>query len=83
LQEVARRIKCFRETTSLSSPCHSSRWPCSTPAKAAQPACATVAEEMILNYHLMHPGGESSPGDPNAAFYLDGLYHLHYILAHP
>lgn len=37
----------------------------------------------VLNYHLMHPGGESLPGDPNAAFYLDGLYHLHYILAHP
>ncbi|MCC7372422.1 MAG: glycoside hydrolase family 32 protein [Chloroflexi bacterium] len=36
-----------------------------------------------LTYHLMHPGGDSSPGDPNAAFYLDGLYHLHYILAHP
>lgn len=35
-----------------------------------------------LNYHLVHPGGESSPGDPNAAFYLDGKYHLHYILSH-
>jgi sucrose-6-phosphate hydrolase SacC (GH32 family) len=31
----------------------------------------------------MHPGGDSAPGDPNAAFYLDGVYHLHYILAHP
>lgn len=36
-----------------------------------------------LHYHLMHPGGESLPGDPNAAFYLDGVYHLHYILTHP
>lgn len=36
----------------------------------------------FLNFHLMHPGGESSPGDPNAAFYLDGTYHLHYILRH-
>ena len=36
-----------------------------------------------LHYHLMHPGGESMPGDPNAAFYLDGTYHLHYILRHP
>lgn len=36
-----------------------------------------------LTYHLMHPGGESLPGDPNAAFYLNGTYHLHYILAHP
>ena len=31
-----------------------------------------VADEMILNYHLMHPGGESSPGDPNGAFFLIG-----------
>lgn len=31
----------------------------------------------------MHPGGDSAPGDPNAAFYLDGTYHLHYILRHP
>ncbi|MEM7117887.1 MAG: glycoside hydrolase family 32 protein [Chloroflexota bacterium] len=38
---------------------------------------------MTLNYHLMHPGGDSLPGDPNAAFYLDGTYHLHYIVAHP
>ena len=39
--------------------------------------------DLALNYHLMHPGADSSPGDPNAAFYLDGTYHLHYILAHP
>jgi hypothetical protein len=26
--------------------------------------------DMSLNYHLMHPGGDSGPGDPNAAFYL-------------
>ena len=38
--------------------------------------------DMILNYHLMHPGGDSCPGDPNAAFCLDGVYHLHYILRH-
>ena len=43
----------------------------------------SVPDELILNYHLMHPGGESAPGDPNAAFYLDGRYHLHYILRHP
>ena len=40
-------------------------------------------EELVLNYHLMHPGGDSGPADPNAAFYLDGTYHLHYILKHP
>lgn len=39
--------------------------------------------EQILNYHLMHPGGDSAPGDPNVAFYLDGVYHLHYIISHP
>jgi len=44
---------------------------------------AIPGEKMVLNYHLMHPGGDSVPGDPNAAFYLDGTYHLHYILAHP
>ena len=38
--------------------------------------------DLVLNYHLMHPGGDSAPGDPNAAFYLDGTYHLHYILKH-
>ena len=42
-----------------------------------------VSEDSILHYHLMHPGGDSAPGDPNAAFCLDGLYHLHYILQHP
>ena len=47
------------------------------------PEPARIAEDLALNYHLMHPGGDSLPGDPNAAFYLDGTYHLHYILAHP
>lgn len=42
-----------------------------------------VPEELILNYHLMHPGEEGSTADPNAAFFLDGIYHLHYILRHP
>jgi hypothetical protein len=41
------------------------------------------ADPFALSYHLMHPGGDSAPGDPNAAFYLDGTCHLHYILAHP
>jgi len=44
---------------------------------------AIVSDEMALNYHLMHPGGDSAPGDPNVAFCLDGTYHLHYILQHP
>ena len=41
-----------------------------------------VSDRMVLNYHLMHPGGDSAPGDPNPAFCLDGTYHLHYILRH-
>lgn len=45
------------------------------------PSC--VPDELILNVHLMHPGGDSSPGDPNAAFCVDGTYHLHYILQYP
>jgi len=49
-----------------------------TPARAPVPA-----EQYVLNYHLMHPGGDSVPGDPNAAFCIDGVYHLHYILGHP
>ena len=43
----------------------------------------TPAEKDILSFHLQHPGGLSAPGDPNAAFYLDGVYHLHYIISHP
>jgi len=51
------------------------------PARLAK--ADTIAEELSLNFHLMHPGDDSAPGDPNAAFYLDGTYHLHYILRHP
>ena len=42
-----------------------------------------VSKELALNYHLMHPGGDSSPGDCNAAIYKGGTYHMHYILRHP
>jgi beta-fructofuranosidase len=42
-----------------------------------------LTDDLLLNYHLMHPGGDSSPGDPNAAFCIEGTYHLHYILRHP
>ena len=38
-------------------------------------------DDLVLNFHLMHPGGGSIPGDPNAAFYPDGTCHLHYILS--
>lgn len=43
----------------------------------------TVTDDLALNYHLMHPGEDSQPGDPNLAYCLDGVYHLHYILRHP
>ena len=43
---------------------------------------ADSTDPLALNFHLMHPGGDSKPGDPNAAFHLDGTYHLHYILTH-
>ena len=35
-----------------------------------------------LNFHLKHPGRGNEPGDPNAIFHLNGVYHLHYILRH-
>lgn len=44
---------------------------------------SVVPNDLVLNYHLMHPGGDSAPGDPNLAYFLDGTYHLHYILRHP
>ncbi|MBM4092021.1 MAG: glycoside hydrolase family 32 protein, partial [Planctomycetes bacterium] len=51
------------------------------PARFSTPD--TAVPELVLNNHLMRPGAESLPGDPNAAFFLDGVCHLHYILAHP
>lgn len=49
-----------------------------------EPAAEAAASPgpLALNFHLMHPGGDSAPGDPNAAFFLDGVCHLHYILRH-
>ena len=44
---------------------------------------STVTDELALNFHLMHPGEDSAPGDPNVAYCLDGVYHLHYIVRHP
>ena len=40
---------------------------------------AKAKKDYTLNFHLMHPAGLSTPGDPSAGFYLDGTYHLHYI----
>ena len=36
----------------------------------------------VPHYHISHPGGPSVPADPNAAFMLDGIWHLHYINRH-
>lgn len=55
----------------------------SVSAAAPAPAPQPPAEALVLHYHLMHPGGDSAPGDPNAAFHLDGVYPLHYIVRHP
>ena len=41
-----------------------------------------TSDPLDLNIHLMHPGGPSAPGDPNVAFHIDGIYHLHYIVKH-
>ncbi len=35
-------------------------------------------EDSVLNYHLMHPGGPSAPGDPNAVFFSG--WHLPFTL---
>ena len=40
-------------------------------------------DDLALNFHLMHPGELSDPGDPNAAFFLNGTCHLHYIIKAP
>ncbi len=32
-----------------------------------------LSDPLALNFHLMHPGDDSKPGDPNAAFHLDGV----------
>jgi beta-fructofuranosidase len=39
---------------------------------------AAMSDKTLL-YHLMHPGPSAMPGDPNPAFCIDGVYHLHYI----
>ena len=36
------------------------------PASSAQNKIEST-DSLVLNYHLMHPGGDSLPGDPNAA----------------
>jgi len=51
-----------------------SEWVGETPAMPAE------IPEHWVTYHLAHPGpGRAEPGDPNAAIYYKGLYHMHYI----
>lgn len=52
----------------------------SSPAQSQPEVPAFPAEppSTWLTYHLAHPG-TTAPGDPNAAFYWKGLYHLFYL----
>jgi len=34
-------------------------------------------------YHFACPSGNGNPGDPNGAFFADGVYHLMYLYKHP
>ncbi len=40
-----------------------------------------AADDLVLNYHLMHAGTFNAVGDPNAAFFWKGQYHLHYYMS--
>jgi beta-fructofuranosidase len=42
----------------------------------------SLSDDLVLNYHIMHPGGASEPADPNGALFYKNKYHLHYILQH-
>ena len=42
----------------------------------------SLSDDLVLNYHIMHPGGASEPADPNGAFFYKNKYHLHYIGRH-
>ena len=50
------------------------------PYEEQTPAMPDELPEKWLTYHLAHPGpGQALPGDPNAALFYKGRYHLHYI----
>lgn len=52
----------------------------------AQPAqmIPDIIPESWFTYHLAHPGDDvTNAGDPNAAYYYKGRYHLHYIYKKP
>ena len=52
--------------------------PAPAPLQPETPAFPADPPSTWLTYHLAHPG-TTAPGDPNAAFYWKGRYHLHYI----
>ena len=52
--------------------------PFSALSQPETPTFPTDPPATWLTYHLAHPG-TTAPGDPNAAFYWKGRYHLHYI----
>jgi sucrose-6-phosphate hydrolase SacC (GH32 family) len=72
-----RRVLCISLVAALAST--------QTDAKAetarTRDAGLAARDKQSLNFHLMRPGGASIPADPNAALFLDGVYHLHYISA--
>jgi sucrose-6-phosphate hydrolase SacC (GH32 family) len=44
------------------------------------PAMPSDVPDHWVTYHIAHPGpGRAEPGDPNAAIYYKGRYHMHYI----
>jgi sucrose-6-phosphate hydrolase SacC (GH32 family) len=51
-----------------------------TTARAQEVKPDRLADELVLNFHLIHPGEKNNmAGDPNGCFFLDGRYHLHYL----
>jgi hypothetical protein len=49
-------------------------------ARAQEVKPDRLADELVLNFHLIHPGEKNNmAGDPNGCFFLDGRYHLHHL----
>jgi len=71
----------FMDASSVSGPRNKPDCPYNTPLYQFVPKEPPTST--ALHYHLTHPSGPSLPGDTNAAFCIDGVYHLHYIVAQP
>lgn len=50
------------------------------PYKPSTPGWPKSPPDGWVTFHLAHPGEGGGPGDPNAAFFYNGRYHLHYIV---